>query len=181
LYYVAYGIFYSETEENWVWFMQQLKRAMAPHLVWSYQRMHAKVWKLLSVLCSLKQSRMQYLEQHHNWLWYPQSRLWYRCGFSEESKCDYLKNNISESFNSQIRHLKGLLLRELVDGLRELIMAKRYLRKQIASKMAEGILPNVLKELNQVSSNLRILKVARSDDDCAEVTLVDAYNNTRRH
>jgi hypothetical protein len=51
--------------------------------------------------------------------------LWYRCGFSEVSKCDYLTNNILESFNSQIRHLKGLLLHELVDGLRELIMEKR--------------------------------------------------------
>jgi hypothetical protein len=47
--------------------------------------------------------------------------------------------------------------------------------------MADGILPNMLKELNQVSSNLSVVEVARSDDDCAEVTLVDAYNNTRRH
>ena len=77
--------------------------------------------------------------------------------------------------------MKGLLLHELVDGLRELIMEKRYLRKQIASKMVDAILPNVLKELNQVSNNLRDVKVARSDDDCAEVTLVDANNNTRRH
>jgi len=76
--------------------------------------------------------------------------------------------------------MKGLLLHELVDGLRELIMEKRYLRKQIASKMVDAILPNVLKELNQVSNNLRVVKVARSDDDCAEVTLVDANNNTRR-
>ena len=28
LYYVTYGIFHSETEENWVWFMQQLHRAV---------------------------------------------------------------------------------------------------------------------------------------------------------
>ena len=77
--------------------------------------------------------------------------------------------------------MKGLLLHELVDGLRELIMEKRYLRKQITSKMVDGILPNVLKELNQISNNLRVVKVARSDEDFAEVTLVDAYNNTRRH
>jgi len=60
-------------------------------------------------------------------------------------------------------------------------MDKRYLRKQITSKMVDGILPNMLKELNQVSNNLRVVKVARSDEDYAEVTLVDAYNNTRRH
>ena len=67
--------------------------------------------------------------------------------------------------------MKGLLLHELVDGLRELIMEKRYLRKQITSKMVDGILPNVLKELNQVSNNLRVVNVTRSDDDCAEVDL----------
>jgi len=36
---------------------------------------------------------IEFLEQHHN-------RLWYRCGFSEKSKCDYLTNNVSESFNA---------------------------------------------------------------------------------
>ena len=39
----------------------------------------------------------------------------------------------------------------------------------------------MLKELNQVSSNLKVVKVARSDEDCAEVTVFDAYNKTRRH
>ena len=90
---------------------------------------------------------MEYLERDHN-------RIWYRSGFSEASKCDYLTNNVSESFNAQIRHLKGLLLHELVDGLRELFMEKRYLRKQIGGQMEDGILPNVLKELNTISKNL---------------------------
>jgi len=61
------------------------------------------------------------------------------CAFSEASKCDYLTNNISESFNSQIRQLKGLLLHELVDGIKDFILEKRYLRKQIANKMVERI------------------------------------------
>ena len=117
---------------------------------------------------------IDFLEEHHN-------KLWYRSGFSESSKCDYLTNNVSESFNAQIRHLKGLLLHELVDGLRELIMEKRYLRKKIARQMEDGILPNVMKELNAISMNLQVVKVARSDEDIAEVTLIDKWNNTRRH
>ena len=117
---------------------------------------------------------MEYLERDHN-------RIWYRSGFSEASKCDYLTNNVSESFNAQIRHLKGLLLHELVDGLRELFMEKRYLRKQIGRQMEDGILPNVLKELNTISKNLQVVKIVRSDDDIAEVTLIDRWNNTRRH
>jgi hypothetical protein len=71
---------------------------------------------------------IQYLEEHHN-------RVWYRCGFAENSKCDYLTNNVSESFNAQIRHLKGVLLHELVDGIRELIMEKRCLRRQIGRNL----------------------------------------------
>jgi thymidylate synthase len=58
---------------------------------------------------------IDYLEQHHN-------RIWRRSAFSENSKCDYLTNNVSESFNAQIKKFKGLLLHELVDRIRELIM-----------------------------------------------------------
>ena len=36
---------------------------------------------------------IEYLEEFHN-------RIWYRSGFSEASKCDYLTNNVSESFNA---------------------------------------------------------------------------------
>jgi len=49
---------------------------------------------------------IEYLENHHN-------RIWYRCGFSENSKCDHLTNNVSESFNAQVKKFKGLLLHEL--------------------------------------------------------------------
>jgi hypothetical protein len=38
-----------------------------------------------------------------------------------------------------------------------------------------------MKELKIVSRNLKVVKVARSDDTFAEVTLLDDWNNTRRH
>jgi transposase-like protein len=44
---------------------------------------------------------IHFLEKHYN-------RIWYRSGFSEASKCDYLTNNVSESFNAQIRHCEGM-------------------------------------------------------------------------
>jgi hypothetical protein len=117
---------------------------------------------------------IEYLENHH-------SRLWYRCAFSENSKCDYLTNNVSESFNAQVKKFKGLLLHELVDKLRELIMEKRYLRKRLARQWHDRILPNVLKELNVISKQLKVIKVTVSDDDIAEVTLLDQWNNHKRH
>jgi hypothetical protein len=85
------------------------------------------------------------------WLEKKHSKLWYMCEFSEFSKCDYLTNNVSESFNKQIKELKGLLPHELVDSIRELIMEKMSLRRQIARDMTGRILPNVMKELNKAT------------------------------
>jgi len=69
--------------------------------------------------------------------------------------------------------LKGLLLHELVDEIRELIMKKRCLRKQIGRTLQDGILPGVIKDLNTISNNLKVVKVVQSDLDIAEVTLLD--------
>jgi len=116
---------------------------------------------------------IEYLEEHHN-------RIWYRCAFSENNKCDYLTNNVSESFNAQIKKFKGLLLHELVDRIRELIMEKRYTRKMLTRQWTDGILPNVMKELNLISNNLKVVKVSVSDVDIAEVTILDEWNNQKR-
>ena len=91
-----------------------------------------------------------------------------------------MTNNVSESFNAQIKKFKGLLLHELVDKLRELIMEKRYLRKKLARQWPEGILPNVMKELNLISNQLKVIKVLVSDDYIVEVTLLDQWNNQKR-
>jgi hypothetical protein len=88
---------------------------------------------------------------------------------------------VSESFNAQVKKFKGLLLHELVDKLRELIMEKRYLRKRLARQWHDRILPNVLKELNVISKQLKVIKVTVSDDDIAEVTLLYQWNNHKRH
>jgi len=117
---------------------------------------------------------IDYLDQHH-------SRIWYRCAFSESSKCDFLTNNVSESFNAQIKKFKGLLVHELVDRIRELIMEKRYTRKVLARQWEDGVLPNVMKDLNLISNNLKVVKVAVSDVDIAEVTILDDWNNQKRH
>ena len=42
---------------------------------------------------------IEWLEKNH-------SKLWYRSGFGEKSKCDYLTNNVSESLNNQIKGSK---------------------------------------------------------------------------
>ena len=71
---------------------------------------------------------IEYLQDHHN-------RILYRCGFSKLSKCDYPTNNVSKSFNSQVKDMKVLLIHKLVDGLREMAMQKRYHRRKIGREM----------------------------------------------
>jgi len=87
---------------------------------------------------------------------------------------------VSDSFNAQIKQFKGLHIHELVDRLRELIMEKRYVRKKIAQHWEEGILPSVIKELNIISKNLKVVKVVVSHPDFAEATVVDDWNNQKR-
>jgi hypothetical protein len=223
LYHIAYGIFDSETEENWKWFLEHLHKVVGhvPNLVICsdackgletavgavfpqaenrecmrhlYQNFMKKYsgdvftdhlypaarsytqglfqWHMKKIF-EFAPDTIDYLEKNH-------SRLWYRCGFSEHSKCDYLTNNVSESFNAQIKKFKGLLLHELVDRIRELIMEKRYTRKMLARQWMEGILPNVMKDLNLISKHLKVVKVSVSDVDIAEVTILDEWNNQKR-
>ena len=62
-----------------------------------------------------------------------------------------------------------------------MIMEKRYIRKKIAQKWEDGILPGVMKDLNLISKNLKFVKVKVSDDEFVEVTLLDDWNNHKRH
>jgi hypothetical protein len=60
-------------------------------------------------------------------------------------------------------------------------MEKRYTRKQIRQQWRDGILPSVMKELNLISNNLKVIKMIVNDEDFAEVTLIDEWNNHKRH
>ena len=59
-------------------------------------------------------------------------------------------------------------------------MEKRYVRKKIGQQWEEGILPSVIKELNLISKNLKVVKVVVSDEDFVEVTIHDDWNNQKR-
>ena len=117
---------------------------------------------------------IEYLEKHHN-------RLWYRCGFSESSKVDYLTNNISESFNKHIKQFKGLNICELLDRIRELVMIKFNIRRQIGRQLEGSILPHVIKGLNALSRSIGQHKVVHSDEYEAEVSLLEVQGHDRRH
>ena len=50
----------------------------------------------------------------------------------------------------------------------------------LARQWTDGILPNV-KELNLITHNLKVVKVVTSDVDIIEVTILDDWNNQKRH
>ena len=89
------------------------------------------------------------------WIHDNHKHLWVRHLFSEASKCDYNTNNIAETFNSWIRNEKCLEVIDLMDRIRQLCMEKMFLRRKIARKLEGKILPNVMKDLNAKSRNLK--------------------------
>jgi len=91
------------------------------------------------------------------WIHDNHKHLWTRHLFSEASKCDYVTNNIAETFNSWVRHEKSLNVIDLMDRVRQLCMEKMFLRRKIARKLEEKILPNVMKDLNARSRGLKYM------------------------
>ncbi|PWA36330.1 transposase, MuDR, MULE transposase domain protein [Artemisia annua] len=56
-----------------------------------------------------------YLNKHHN-------KTWSRSKFGTISKCDYITNNISESFNSWVGDARLRPVLDLLDAIREMLM-----------------------------------------------------------
>ena len=92
----------------------------------------------------------EYLEEHHN-------KLWARSKFGELSKVDYVCNNLAESFNSKIRHLKSLSMVLLLDAIRQAIMVKIDFRQRICARKFAGhtIVPKVVLLLNARTRAMR--------------------------
>jgi len=110
------------------------------------QTTHDRHWNEMDKACP---KATRWLQDNHK-------QLWARCKFSTASKCDYVTNNIAETFNSWIREEKSLPVVELMDKIRQLIMERFCTRMQLLSKFsAFKILPAVMKELHNKSRNLK--------------------------
>jgi len=69
-----------------------------------------------------------------NWFSKWHNRLWSRSKFGEGSKVDYVTNNLAESFNNWIKKYKCLLVVDLLDKIRKMIMLKFKKRKKLATQ-----------------------------------------------
>ena len=116
-----------------------------------------------------------YMEAEHR-------KIWARSKFNGICKVDYVNNNLSESFNSWIRHIKGYQLIDLIDRIRQMLMAKFELRQRIACEKFVGhkIIPSVMKALHE---NTRCLKMTllKRKPLAAEVTVLDKEKREFRY
>ncbi|KAG6400644.1 hypothetical protein SASPL_137485 [Salvia splendens] len=165
---LAFGLFESETNEEWIWFMEQLRRATGspPHLAICSDAckglenaVKAVTFcpiyheKLMHKMYEANDKVQPFLETYH-------SLLWMRYKFSEDIKCEYITNNIAEAWNNRVKYLMDLPIAELVDSLRSKFM-ELYARRRDIGERLEGhtMLPVVVRHLNVLSRQLSNLKV----------------------
>ena len=114
------------------------------------------------------------------WIHKNHKHLWTRHLFSEASKCDYGTNNIAETFNSWIRQEKSLPVIGLMDRIRQLLMQKMFLRRKIARKFQNKMLPNIMKDLNSRSRGLKYMwRYSHKDGDQHDEMLGEVEGVTR--
>jgi hypothetical protein len=116
----------------------------------------------------------KWLEKHHN-------LLWARSKFSTDIKCDYILNNLAESWNAWIKDLKDLPLHCMVDAIREKGVIMLEKRRRISRALHGVILSAVIHQLNAGSKGLGHLKVTKGLPDQAEVSESYKDEEVRRH
>lgn len=105
-------------------------------------------------------------------------RLWSRSKFGEGSKVDYVTNNLAECFNNWIKKYKCLLIVDLLDKIRRMLMIKFRKRRRVGYSMAGIILPSIMSHLNEKSRNLHY-DVESSSNTIAEVSGKDISGHFR--
>ncbi|XP_073356548.1 uncharacterized protein [Aegilops tauschii subsp. strangulata] len=117
----------------------------------------------------------EYMDAHHG-------KVWSRSKFNEICKVDYVTSNLAECFNSKFKSVKGLLLWQAFDKMRQMIMIKMALRKRIAETQYVGhqMLPSLIKALHLKARGLK-MKCIRSGTYEGEVTYTNTKNRVWRY
>jgi hypothetical protein len=113
------------------------------------------------------------------WLNHWHSLLWYRSGFNPAIKCDYITNNIAEVFNNWIKDHKDLVVCELAEKIRVMVMELFFRRGRIGQQLNGKILPSILNVLQARTRSLGHLSLTKGDHYCAEVQ--DTNNVFTKH
>lgn len=214
---LAFDFFYSETKDNWTWFMQQLAQTIGPmdnlaictyackgleaavkevfplaeyrecfrHLMENMKKnFHGSVYAkhmwptataylpdkhkyLLAKVTTPSPNVEKWLEEHHH-------LKWTKSKFSPKIKCDYINNNLVESWNAWIKEYKDLPIDVLADAVREKTVIMFEKRRRVSMALNGLILPAVIHQLNAASKGLGNLKVT-------EVTKIYKDEEIKRH
>ena len=115
-----------------------------------------------------------YLDEHHG-------RKWSRSQFNQICKVDFVTSNLAESFNAKVKSLKGLMLWQIFDKIRQMIMIKIDLRQRIAATKYVGhlILPSLIKALHARAKQLKMSCIRKGME--AEVTYTDSKGRQWRY
>ena len=91
-----------------------------------------------------------------------------------------MTNNIAETFNSWIKKEKAQPIIPLMDRIRQMIMEKLDLRRTLANKLKDKILPHITKELHERSRNLKYV-IHKGHNNIAEIQGTTKELKTWRH
>uniref|UniRef100_A0A0A9HXW0 MULE transposase domain-containing protein n=1 Tax=Arundo donax TaxID=35708 RepID=A0A0A9HXW0_ARUDO len=132
-------------------------------LMWSAARSYRKdeFEKHMSTILNGCPGVWKYLHDHHN-------LNWMRCVFNPAIKCDFITNNLVETFNNWIRDIKDLPVVDLADKLREMIMTL-WEKRRISERLQGRILPAIKQQLHARTRGLGHIRVVKSNDWSAEV------------
>ncbi|GKC08491.1 hypothetical protein Tco_1000101 [Tanacetum coccineum] len=100
--------------------------------------------RLLEEISKVSKEAIVFLNEHHN-------KIWSRSKFRTTSKCDYITNNISKSFNSWIGDARFRPVLDLLNSIREMLMVQLRDKRQIVKKWKGTLVPAARKYLRRIS------------------------------
>ncbi|XP_052624769.1 uncharacterized protein LOC111907821 [Lactuca sativa] len=118
--------------------------------------------RLLNEIATIRRDAISYLNQNHR-------KIWSRSKFCTLAKCDYITNNISETFNSWVGDIRYKPVLDLLDAIREKVMERFDKKKSKVKKWKGPLVPKAKKYLKKIIKNLGEFQVCRSSDNKAEV------------
>lgn len=99
--------------------------------------------RLMKEISDKSQNAITYLNNNHK-------RVWSRSQFDTTSKCDYMTNNISESFNYWIGLVRYQPVLDLLDSIREKLMKRLYKKRMLVKKWNGTLVPIAKDHLNDI-------------------------------
>nr|KAJ0207509.1 hypothetical protein LSAT_V11C500261200 [Lactuca sativa]KAJ0207802.1 hypothetical protein LSAT_V11C500261320 [Lactuca sativa] len=118
--------------------------------------------RLLNEIATVSKDAILYLNENHK-------KIWSRSKFGTLVKCDYITNNISETFNSWVGDIRYKPVLDLLDAIREKLMERFDKKRSKVKKWKGPLVPKAKNYLKTITKNLGEFQVCRSSDNKAEV------------